>query len=472
MAQWTEEFESEKPTWFLGETDCIIPKKSWVQRRTPDEAHAGQKCESIYFETGNGTKVLIAHDIEPSKIISELTPSVWVKGSRPNIQMYARVVLPDTPSPDGDGPMTALLPGPVYQLAGQWQQLSFADAKYDLPTLMFDQLAMLRRVYGSSVSDAGAYVDKIVLNIFTGAGSSTVWIDDLVINGAVSTSLDPPTPELDPTMVQQATFESEQEQAASITEIDGTVIQVSGVPFFARIIRHNGEPFEMLQQLGFNVIELPTTATYQQLRTAERLGIWIVCPPPANVGLMPIGVRYDRVLCWMLGENLTARDVDRIERYVREIKSSEFRDGRPLVGEVAADWSVYGQFLDLLVTGQNSIGTSFPMSDYAQWLKTREQLAKRPLPIWANVQTELPPSLVEQVSVMAGGVPPLPVEHQQLKSMVYEAITGGARGAEISIHYSPGRGRSSNASSRFDTAVGQRTFNAAGIVGSRGYSRR
>ena len=49
-------------------------------------------------------------------------------------------------------------------------------------------------------------------------------------------------------------------------------------------------------------------------------------------------------------------------------------------------------------------------------------------PIWSDIQTELSQSLVKQIGTLAKKSPPIPIEPQQIKFLVYEAIAGGSRG--------------------------------------------
>ena len=124
-------------------------------------------------------------------------------------------------------------------------------------------------------------------------------------------------------------FEQATDKKRSLVVRDGTVLLVKKQPFFAKIIQHNGEPFDYLKALGFNVVELKLTATYEQLELASKLDLWIVCPSPSNVGLSEIPFHFDRVMAWKLGDNLTGRDLPVIKQRIQEIRESDQRVGRP-----------------------------------------------------------------------------------------------------------------------------------------------
>ena len=93
MAQFHETFDSTIPSWQRRETDCTINQSKWNQRRSNDVA-ARNRFESLEFQNGAGTQILVSHDVPPSFVIPELFPSVRVKADRPGIRILARVVLP------------------------------------------------------------------------------------------------------------------------------------------------------------------------------------------------------------------------------------------------------------------------------------------------------------------------------------------------------------------------------------------
>jgi hypothetical protein len=432
LGQFHEDFESTLPTWQRKGTDCIISDSNWDQRRTNDIS-ARNRFEKIHFKNGPGTQIFVSHDVSPAFIIPELTPSVRINASRPGVEVLVRVVLPHTLSPTGEGPMTTMLSGPRYRATGKWETLSFAANKTDLQQQLQEEIWLLRRKFGAHVDQRDAYVDKIVLNLYSSAGESTVQIDDLKLSGivsadAVASRAASAESVIDDPAVAAAGFTQQRETQKSLVVRDGTVLLVKKKPFFPIVIEHNGEPLDYLQALGFNTIELKSAATDQQLRQAQELKLWLICPAPASVGLVPIDFQYDRVLAWKIGEKLTSRDIPIVQQRVREIRESDKREGRPIVAHVDSDWSRLAQLVDVLAVGVEPIGTSFMASQYSDWISQRSQAIGNGKPIWADVQTQLSKSLVQQIGTLANKTPPIPVEPQQVKFLVYESIAGGARG--------------------------------------------
>ena len=431
-AQFHEDFEKLGATWQQSETDCVIQKSKWSSQRV-NEQSVNNRFEQIKFTVGHGTHIFVTHEVTPALVISELKPSVRVRSESRGAKIYVRIVLPETPAPDGSGPMTTLVSGDAYKSNGRWQTLTFGgDGKNsDLAASLREKVWLLRREYGGHVSATGAYIDKVVLNLYSGAGETTVDIDDLKVDGIVAAK---------PVLAKQvdvvrdskvhaaSAFETQADKKRSLVVRDGTVLLVKKQPFFASIIQHNGEPFDYLKAIGFNVIELKRTATYEQLESASKLDLWIVCPPPSNVGLSKIPFHFDRVMAWKLGENLTARDLPVLEQRIQEIRESDQRVGRPIMGIAASDWTGLTNITDILVAGFQPLGTSSLASQYSDWIQVRSDKTGNRRPIWADVQTELSPALMRQIKVLVPQKPPTPVEPQQIKFLAYEAITGGARG--------------------------------------------
>ena len=430
--QFHEDFEKLGTTWQQSKTDCVIPRSKWSAQRINEETE-DNRFEQIKFTTGHGTHVFVTHDVPPSLVISELQPSVRVRSEVRGAKIYARVVLPETPAPDGNGPMTTLVSGGAYKSNGRWQRLTFGSdgAKSDLAKKLREKVWLLRREHGPHVSAAGAYVDKVALNLYSGAGVTSVDIDDLKVDGIVAAK--PVLHEQvevvrDDKVRRAAAFQADSDKKRSLVVRDGTVLLVKKQPFFAKIIQHNGEPFDYLKAMGFNVIELKRTATYEQLESASKLDLWLVCPPPSNVGLSKIPFHFDRVMAWMLGDNLTGRDLPVLEQRIQEVRESDQRYGRPIIGHAASDWTGLTSLTDIFVAGLQPLGASSLASQYSDWIQVRSDKAGNQRPIWADVQTELSPALMQQIKTLVPQAPPTPVEPEQIKFLAYEAISGGARG--------------------------------------------
>ena len=438
-AQFKEPFDKGITTFKRHQSDCSMDSSTWVQSRDVEggggdgaDSQSATTFERIRFRCGSGTNMFVSHEVPHAYIIPELKPAVRMKSTRAGAQVLVRIVLPNTIAPDSSGPMTTTLHGEKYTTPNQWQTIGFRGDDFDLTELLKKELWFLRRKYGSHIDAKEAYVDRVVINLYSGPGDHDVQIENLEVNGLVpvnqlEASKRSLLPITDPN-VRQVTAVTSREKRPSLVDRDGTVLIVGKRPFFPVIIEHNGEDFAFFKAIGFNTVELATTATPEQLTEAKRLDMWVVCPPPASIGVTDIGFEFDRVLAWSVGKNLAGRDILTVAQRIREIRESDLRENRPVVGNVSSNWSQLAQQVDILSVGLQPLGTSFIASQYSDWLKQRAHSIATSKPVWADIQTELSEALLDQVSIISNQTPPTPIEPQQLKFLVVEAITGGARG--------------------------------------------
>ncbi len=178
-AQLFDSHEALETSWKIADHDCTL--RLLEHARTFEQAHSGQVSECVRFSAGTGTYVHLVHPLPASRVIDELTISVWVKASHPGLQISARVILPRSSDPHTGGPLSTLIRGPAYQQAEKWQKLTI-----ELPEkLLTRQLPLLRDQFGSDISPREAYIDLLVLNAYGGAGQTQVWLDDLEATGQV-----------------------------------------------------------------------------------------------------------------------------------------------------------------------------------------------------------------------------------------------------------------------------------------------
>ncbi len=425
--------------WQIVESDCELSPRIPIHRLCHEHFNSNPTSEMFHFTVQRGTKLHVARNIEPSYVIKEFEPSIMIRANRAGIRMYVRVVLPHSIDSDNPlaGPVTTLIEGPVYRDIHRWRKLSFSASDDNIAELLKQKLPFLRSKHGRQVTIRDAYVDQLVLDLVPGLGEIQVWLDEIGLKGTVpiQAELNQPIPSriggppLVDSEVKLANFEAGLDAVLLPSiKIDGTVIEIDGRPFAARVIERNGESFEFLANLGFNVIQLNLPPTREQLATARQLGLWLIAPPPQLAGLEPFQHNFDRVLAWQLGNQLSGKDLEQTRMLVREIRQSDPWKERPLIAHVISNWDNYALLADVLVNGFEPIGGSFPLMQYSSWLRQRADLAGRTQPHWAILQTEFPETYTTQAAAIIGRVPPLPVEPLQIQTMMYETIAGGARG--------------------------------------------
>ncbi len=453
-AQTRNSFETESPTWQLAIAKSENIKKTFQQSRSSKFKKGGLRSEAFQFEAALPEKVLVGLDVEPVAAIPELNPQIWVRNPGNDLQIMARVVLPFSKIQGSDEPVSLLIEGPMVTPRGEWQKLGFAVKSRHIKKLVDERVWFLRERYKKSTIVArGAYIDMLLVGVYATRGQNKFWLDELSIDGEVSAKDLAVQVERNGALVKnnliRASTYLEEEKPAAPFQRKGSVIEYRGQPYSIRCIEYNGESFQFLKSLGFNSIELKREPTSQQLAEATRLGIWLISPPPEQVGLYKLDHRFKPVMAWKIGSQLGGQDIARVQQTIREIAESEVYEGRPVIVDADSHFSTFGRLASAISISRMPIGSSMQLSQYDRWLQRwRKQTGN--LPFVVSVQTELPSDLKRQVHAISGRVPPCPVSPQQMQYMLYEAITGGARGIRFQ---SSSRLDANDPSSRLRTAT-------------------
>jgi hypothetical protein len=447
---WHEDFDGPQPSWRESESDARY--RVLAHQRLQSEAHTGKGCEWLRLEADGGAHIYLAHDVGRPPVIGELAPSVWVKSDRPGMQIAARIVLPRTADPRTGGPLTTVVVGGSYNDVGRWQQLQLSG----IPRLLTGQVHVLRMQLGPQVDEREAYLDAVLLDVFSGQGTSNVWIDDLEVAGhvpqqtsqlsavhpaaalATSGQSRPEAPLRPIRLPPVQPAPSAPSAPRHSVKLVRSILLVDDRPMLPRIIRHRGEPLAFLQKVGFNAVWLERLPAPEVLEEADRLGLWLICPPPrpaaeTAAGVAPIadiGPQFDCVLAWDLGDDLTEVDLEATQRWADQVHSADRRCSRPLVCRPRTDLRGFSRPpLNVLLIDRRPLGTSLEMSSYATWVRQQPLLASLGAPVWTTVQTQPNEALRQQLMALEPGyAPPLTVSPEQMQLLAYTAVASGSRG--------------------------------------------
>ena len=427
--RYREDFDSPKTSFKIHRPDCA--NFEVVDHfRSSKTRHTGEGSEYFRYRLSHGTHFYVEHPITKTVLLRDFSPSLWVKSTRSGIQLLARVVMPHTPDPLRKGkPITALLYGPSYEQVGSWQQLTFKSLQKDAYELLAEQTILLNRKYGVRVDTRDAYVDSIFLNLYTSAGETNTWIDDLKIEGAVPQSTLAQASLIGTQSIQLqngrnpvrlVSAQSAISQRPSV-KLRGGKITIDEKPFFPRLIEHQGESFQSLKALGFNAILMPGVPNQKELDEAQRVGLWLIAPPPPAYAIQENPAKYDRVLAWFLGNNLKARDIETSRQIATQTRRADVHS-RPIVAGVNFEIKAYSQFSDIIYVKHNPIGSSFPIYRVSEWIQNKRKMAGPNTAIWSAIQTEYSHRLLEQIASLDGSVTNLPIEHFTLKKLVWNSL--------------------------------------------------
>ena len=451
----TLEERFEGPQVCLQRTESDVDTRVVTHLHAVDAPHGGSACEQLVLEAATGTRLRYEIPIEPVRVIDELTASLWVRGNRPDIGILLRVRLPRSIDPKTGLPVETTIAGSISQRVDTWERLEVVAPARALAR----QVPALRAEHGVDIDPAEATVTAVVLELYSTPGRYVVAVDDLELTGAfpadvVSTAATPtatPVPESRASVRDPAVVTASYTEQTTTAGIDDPpagmlrgVLEVGGLPFFPRVIDHNGEPLPSLAALGFNTVRLRQPADGTLLAAAREAGMWIICPPPElpNVdvrdpaSLPAFSPSWNRVLMWDLGEGLTADDAEAVAERGRRVRTCDLRPGRPTICSADSGLRTLSRHVDMLVARRRVLGTSLELDGYLEWLRQQPRLARPGTPFLVTIDSEVDPLAAAQMTALSGrAADSLPVDAGSLHLASYAAVAAGARGLIVSSQH-------------------------------------
>ncbi len=460
-------FEEGKVVWRQEQTDAAY--KIFAHERTRRAAHEGQLSEGFQFEAGIGGGLYYSYALPKIPITDPLKVSLYIRSNRSGVQILGRVVLPADVDPETRKPAFVLVPGTTYDTADRWQKVELADM---LPSIE-RQARVLRASSRRKVSLDGAYLERLVVNLYGGEGDSEVYLDELAIGpvapelvAAHARMVDGEAPEerggpsaltvADRPRDAREPVEPARPGVAGRIKLDRNRLTKDGLPWLPTIARAPKADPVLLRTIGCDVVVVANDGDERYIRSAIDQGLLLIVE--LNSGLMekqlPDPDRMlaeaaafpfkDHVFAWSLGDDLgQAKDLDVRKAALRKIRDAVllFRKARPggtpftiasVVG-MLPEYARVPENLDLIVTPATAWATvQDPFENY-QYLEQRRLLTARSnadAPLFAALDVTAPPIYREMI--WGDDQPPawaLPrVQPEQLRVATYGALAAGNRG--------------------------------------------
>ena len=388
---------------------------------------------------GDAAFIHYHYDTPPAPITAALSAGVWVKATKAGVQLRARVVFPNEPDPARpESPLTTLVVGDTYDKARTWQKLTLTD----VPGLIGKHLPVLQTKIGRAVNSTGAYVDRLVLNLYTGPGTADIWIDDLDI-GPVKPADDAKAPGGVPVKNPKGAAPASGPRGR-LTKQEGGKLFVDGNQHFFRAVRHTGAPLHVLRQAGFDTLWVPADVGADVLAEANREG-WLVVPSapvslPGSVTDQSAGAAAARdmyhrkfadsdVLLWDLGGGRVEEQTVGVERTRDYLRLRDAK--RPFSADVWDGFKGYSSFLDAVGAHRWPLFTSLELSAYRDWMTQRKALSSDRAVFWTWVQNHAPDWYVENVAGAKGSAAladPIGPHPEQVRLLAYIGVACGCRG--------------------------------------------
>lgn len=430
-----DEMDGKEPVIRLAEKSNFHVVAHYIER----EGHlTGAGAEVVRLQGPAGESAQLSFDLPSAPVIAELTLAATLSSNRPGVQIAARVVLPRSTDPLTGRSRELLLRGSNLSRGMPGERISLSN----LPQLLGQQTRIARIRAEDRIDHREAYVTQLVFLVPGGAGIAEIVVDRIELHG----------------IVLERNFDSAVITASS----ESTIAEPQGRPVtseaevvprenFARrypsrvsapiqrIIRWQGEPFEFLKDLGFNAIWVSRPATEPELKEAQRLGIVLVCPPPAFENLVTElqAESWDHVLAWDLGNLVAADDLDVVIRMKQLIRQHDPVSSRTTVMSCEQLSRDVSRATDALLLGRDVLGSDITLRDYVTWLGQRQRLARPGTPLWTTIPTQVSPQRALQIETLQGSTGGHPAaSYEQLAAITSAAMSIRCRNYFFESHTS------------------------------------
>lgn len=415
-AQLRDGFEGGKPRWLLVESDCSAQIVN--HEISPSQPQGGQTCESFEIACTNGTYAYMAMPIEPCEVIDELAPTLWVQCSSSRIRLGVSVVFPNAQNPTTGGRLQTILWGSTYDDAGNWQRLIVKDCA----KLLSQELLTLRQKFGK-LNEKGAYVDALVVNVYTSPGRYRVKIDELCVPGMIPiASRGTPVP-----VDWRACWRWK--DGAGSEELRWSQTVSGRLPVWWQ---YQGEALPWLQSLGFQGLLLDRVPSPAMLTEAQAAKLFVIAPPPTQTLAVDENL-WQGVKGWLVGAAVDGRSLDSLKDEVLRVSQFPAPLQRHTIAEAMEDYWSFSRVVDDLIVPAPALVSAGSPQEKLEWLRANLQSTRRAGTSWVSISTDPLPGWYEQVRQAQQIVEPASEEldttdAMQLRLQVAKAVAAGAQG--------------------------------------------
>ncbi len=398
-------------------------QKKWHVRNTT-VMHSGAACEHLQVVTGNlGSLIEVSHPLPSSRIINELTVSVWLKSNRRGTRVGLEAVLPHQIDPETGEVARIYLIGDTYTEEGKWQQLKCTTTE----TLVNQSLGLLRgRSKLRQLDTREMYVERVLVVTRSSSDQVEFLLDDLKLSPIVRPN---------ESVIQTAAALSKQ-KAKPIVEFLLDRVQLEGRPFFPRMSRYHGENLESLRQAGLNVIEAPQFDDYQFLSELRSQGLWAMATPPRpqdedgtflpsrNATLIPFDEQTAPIVFWYLGTQIPGSKWNEIRSRVGQIQSADQQFKRPIMADVLGRERQIAREVSMIGSSPRILNSDISLLEYRNTLIEKTRFAPGRF-LWTWIQTE--PTFANARWRDSSNKLPIVIEPEQIRLQVYATLSAGCR---------------------------------------------
>ncbi len=467
-------FESERTAWRIEKNDSEV--RLFAHDRSRRVVREGQLAEHFQFEAGpGGDGFYVSYALPKVPLTDDLKISLQVRADRPGAQLLARVILPGDVDPETNKPSFVMVGGSTLQAGESWQRLEL----HELSKGAEGQARVLRASTKRRINVEGAYLDRLVVNLYGGPGSTEVYLDELRVEPVEAATAEafaravrardagemPPLPSADAPPADEAPAA----KPGAAVAMQRNLLTKQGRPWLPTIIRASWADPVKLRRAGFDVLAIPADAEPEAIKAAAAAGLMLmpeIDPGRDGAGLAPASVRRlveqfparDSVAFWSLGRNLGAsislearkRERQRVVDAAHALR--ELKDAPNLsAAEVAGLFQQYARVpdhIDVIGARPSGWGTTQELLHMLNYLEQRRDLtalenADALIAAWLD----LAPDPAFARSIWGRDRPPswgVPRVHpDQLHQAAFVALSAGCRalGFDADVDLTKGAGR-------------------------------
>lgn len=404
QAQIHDSLDVHPPRWFLDNSDCEARVLS--QGHLSDGGVDHGSCETITFKATHGTEAILVYPIEPVQPLDDLNATVSLMSAREGARIGLRVRYPYLRDEVTRRPISVILYGADYQSPGEFKTVGIGLIE---KSLRLKNVA-LRNEHGATANLSDAYVDGIVINAYTGPGTTSLRIDELHVDGLIPMSVGKVTanapssqPENDGGMQLLRRVDGERPE----DQLRGPAQHATAFPAgkVIRILEHNGEPLSWVRSLGFDAVLVSKPPDTAILSEAIRARVAVYAPPPAAPD-PALQAMLEPIAGWYIGsgEAMDSRHVEQATLETQRVRSWPKIWQRPLIGAPSEAWHRYAPILDAIVDDlPPRVRGIRPGEEVAAAVESRRRLGDR-VEMAVGIFSMPPESLVSQTDAIAKSI--------------------------------------------------------------------
>ena len=408
-AQVSDSFDDPQPRFRLWQSDAR------AQLSPSRKTEPG--VEVIETSFGLGSKVFLIYPIDPSAIIDDLNASIRILSAQSGLRIGFRVVFPRSAHTATHNPITEVLLGTPCEGGGRWSTSRIAHVanQYD------ERLRYLRTKFGPNANLQDAYIDAVVLSVYSDPGTIKLKVDDLQVEGMVA-----------PTTIganETIPIDGVPNPATLPVQEQLRILQAT-VP---RWILHQGESLDYLKELGFNAIITNNPNDPLVIDQASRSQMGVIARPPDLVPTENRANDLRHVHGWLIGTTLDQSHLEQTRKLVNKLSHFPPSLVRPTFGEAMEMFGPYSRLSDGLAV-PIPISTRVRSAREAATIMQSDLrlLSGRSIPL-TSIVTQMPDEWTLQKAIATkalGREAGSPVDYDllQVRLQFYRSMMQGARG--------------------------------------------